>query len=154
MFFRILSGSMKCLQCGSEEIKVIDKRDATDRLIKRRRECISCGNRFSTFERLVDYDFVVLKKDGRKEKYDREKLRRGLIYAAKKRPILISDIDNIVRDVERQLIEIGEGEIEYDYIGTIILEKLKELDPVSYVRFFSVFKNFETIDEFMTLIRK
>ena len=139
---------MLCPFCGSDSLKVIDKRNASDLLIRRRRECDSCNKRFTTYERITESEIFVLKKDGFKEKFNSEKLKRGIILACKKRPVTIEQIDNIIMEIEHILRRAGESEFNSDYIGNLILDRLRKIDDISYIRYASIFRKFETIQDF------
>lgn len=141
---------MKCPFCGEIEDKVIDSRSAQDgEAIRRRRECLECGRRFTTYERIGESMPLVVKKDGTREPYDRQKVVAGLRRACVKRPIEASQIEEIATQVERVFQEVGEAEIPSTFIGETILEKLQPLDDVAYVRFASVYRDFGSIDQFL-----
>lgn len=141
---------MKCPFCGEIEDKVIDSRMAQDGdAIRRRRECLECGRRFTTYERIGESLPLVVKKDGTREPYDRQKVVAGLRRACVKRPIDAARIEEIASAVERVLQEAGEAEIPSTFIGETILEKLQPLDDVAYVRFASVYRDFGSIDQFL-----
>ncbi len=141
---------MKCPYCGEIEDKVIDSRMAQDgEAIRRRRECLECGRRFTTYERIGESMPLVVKKDGTREPYDRQKVVAGLRRACVKRPIDAAQIEEIATQVERVFQERGEAEIPSTLIGETILEKLQPLDDVAYVRFASVYRDFGSIDEFL-----
>lgn len=141
---------MKCPFCGEIEDKVIDSRMAQDGdAIRRRRECLECGRRFTTYERIGESLPLVVKKDGTREPYDRQKVVAGLRRACVKRPIDAARIEEIASAVERVLQEAGEAEIPSTFIGETILEKLQPLDDVAYVRFASVYRDFGSIEQFL-----
>lgn len=141
---------MKCPYCGELEDKVIDSRLSQEgAAIRRRRECEACSRRFTTYERIEEAMPLVVKKDGTREPFDRQKVMGGLRRAAIKRPIDADDIERIVADVERGLQESGEKEVPSTAIGEAVLEKLQPLDDVAYVRFASVYRDFGSIDEFL-----
>jgi transcriptional repressor NrdR len=138
---------MKCPYCGAES-KVIESRHTEDASIRRRRECIACGKRFNTFERLEAPPLIVVKKDGRREAFDRSKVLNGLIKACEKRPVPLVDIERVVDDVERDLRNSLEKEIPSVQVGERVMEHLRQLDGVAYVRFASVYREFKDVDEF------
>lgn len=141
---------MKCPFCGEIEDKVIDSRQSHDGdAIRRRRECLGCGRRFTTYERIGESLPLVVKKDGTREPYDRQKVVAGLRRACVKRPIDAARIEEIATAVERVLQEAGEAEIPSTFIGETILQKLQPLDDVAYVRFASVYRDFGSIDQFL-----
>jgi transcriptional repressor NrdR len=140
---------MVCPFCSHQETKVIDSRESTDgKVIRRRRECLKCQKRFSTYEQLELLNFSVVKKDGRKEDYKREKLETGLKKAFEKRPIKEKDIEDLMDEIEYKLHLKGNCEISSKEIGNLVLEKLKEKDDVAYLRFASVYKGFGSADSF------
>ena len=141
---------MRCPYCGYEESKVIDSRPTDEGLaIRRRRECVSCGRRFTTYEKIETVQIVVVKKDGSREAFDADKIRRGLIKACEKRPVAIYDVDELVRDVEQQIMNSLELEVTSTKIGEMVMERLRKLDEVAYVRFASVYRSFCDINTFM-----
>jgi len=138
---------MQCPYCQYEETKVIDKRD-TEGVTRRRRECLKCEKRFTTYEK-VELDLNVLKKDSRREKFDVEKLKKGIFKALEKRPLTSETIDEFVGEVEAKIYRVAKDkDIESNKIGEIIMEKLKKLDKVAYIRFASVYKEFADVEEF------
>ena len=141
---------MRCPYCQHGESKVIDSRDAQDgEVIRRRRECLNCGRRFTTRERVEEVLPLIVKKDGRREAFDREKLISGLKKACQKRPVSMDAMERIVAEVERELQESGEKEVPASFIGERVMVALKDLDPVAYVRFASVYRSFRDVNEFM-----
>jgi len=139
---------MYCPYCKSAKIRVIDKRNSEDgKAIRRRRECLKCKKRFTTYER-ADMDLIVIKRDGRREKFDRNKLKTGIMKACEKRPIGMRIIERIVNEVEAKLRELHMPEIKSGIIGDIVMEKLKSLDEVAFVRFASYYKEFKDIQSF------
>lgn len=141
---------MKCPFCGHVEDKVIDSRVSKDNLvIRRRRECFGCQSRFTTYERVEEFMPLVIKKDGRREPFNRTKIVEGLKKACEKRPISINLIEEFVDGLGKSLQEMGEKEIPSSVIGEKIMAKLREWDEVAYVRFASVYKQFKDLDEFM-----
>ena len=145
---------MKCPFCGGPDNRVVDSRLSREQtVIRRRRACESCRRRFTTYERVEELAPMVVKKDGRREHFDRQKLLAGITRACEKRPISASIIDSLVDGVERWLTERGEKEISSREIGDRVMEGLRDLDAVAYVRFASVYRSFRDIDEFMQEIR-
>ncbi len=141
---------MKCPNCGHLENKVVDSRlNKECTIIRRRRSCESCGQRFTTYERLEVTMPMLVKKDGRREAYDREKVVSGLKKACEKRPVSMADIDEFVDSLEKKLQDMGEREVPTEWIGEQMMEGLAQLDEVAYVRFASVYRQFKDINEFM-----
>ena len=140
---------MNCPKCGHVDSKVIDSRssEAQD-AIRRRRECLECSARFTTYERREEQPLVVVKRDGSREPFDFQKLRRGLMVAAAKRPISGEDIDHLINDIKDSLQNSFKFEVESATLGDMVLLRLKNLDFVAYVRFASVYKDFRTVEEF------
>ena len=146
---------MRCLSCNNEETKVIDSRVAADGVaIRRRRECTSCGFRFSTYEQMEILDLAVVKRNGHKELYARDKLERGLRRAFEKRPITEEHFKQLISHIEQDIQRQGRAEISSAEIGDVVMSKLKKIDKVAYVRFASVYKNFEDIAEFKAVLQK
>jgi transcriptional repressor NrdR len=142
---------MRCPFCDHPEDKVVDSREAQDgRTTRRRRECLACGRRFTTYERVDDVLPQIVKKDGRRESYDRDKIVKGLEIACQKRPVSREQIEALVASVERQLQEMGEREVRSSVIGETVMGRLKELDPVAYVRFASVYREFRDVKDFVS----
>ena len=145
---------MKCPYCSEIENKVIDSRLSKDgRTIRRRRECILCGRRFTTYEKLEEVLPMVVKKDGRREPFSREKITEGMKKACQKRPISITKIEEFVDALESYFQEFGKKEIESSEIGERVINNLKEWDEVAYVRFASVYREFRDINEFMSELK-
>ena len=142
---------MMCPFCSSTSLKVTDKRDLNDGLItRRRRECLKCQNRFTTYEKPFFEEITVIKKDGRKEVFDKDKLIKGIGRACEKRPINLKEIEKLVRDVENDINEnIASKEIQSSEIGNMVAGKLKNLDEVAFIRFASVYKSFQSASEFV-----
>ena len=135
---------MKCMYCGCEDSKVIDSRSTEDgKSIRRRRECSNCGKRFTTFETIEIVPFLVVKRDGTRQSYDRTKLKKGILRSCEKRPISMAQIDQIVESVEKQLYNSLEQEITSSRIGDLVMEELKPLDEVAYIRFAAVYRQFK-----------
>lgn len=142
---------MKCPYCSVLDNKVIDSRTSKDgRTIRRRRECISCGRRFTTYEKLEDVLPMIVKKDGRREAFDRKKITEGMMKSCQKRPISTTKIEEFVDSLEVYFQELGKKEIESKEVGERVINTLKEWDEVAYVRFASVYRQFKDINEFMT----
>lgn len=141
---------MKCPYCTKINNKVIDSRISKDgRMIRRRRECVECGRRFTTYEKLEEVLPMVVKKDGRREPFNREKITSGIRKACQKRPVSMTDIEEFVDTLELYFQELGKKEIDSSEIGERVITKLKEWDEVAYVRFASVYRQFKDINEFM-----
>lgn len=138
---------MKCPYCSHNETKVIDSRESED-TTRRRRECLSCNKRFTTYERPESINIIIIKKDLRREPYDMEKLKRGFIKACEKRPISHEQIDNIIDKIESKLKSLKTTEIKSEIIGEEVMKALKKLDKVAYIRFASVYRDFKDIKEF------
>jgi transcriptional repressor NrdR len=146
---------MKCPFCGYEETKVLDSRPASNGTsIRRRRECLQCQARFTTYERYEQTRIRIIKKDGRRELYDRKKLMNGILKACEKRPVSTDQIEEIVDNIEEQLRRSGNSEIYSSEIGDKVMEQLKSIDQVAYVRFASVYKEFRDLDSFLQAIRE
>lgn len=146
---------MRCLKCGSENLKVIDSRPSTaSNAIRRRRECENCGYRFTTFERLEDQPMVVVKKNGDKEPFDRQKVQRGLIAATVKRNVTMDDLERLIDLVLQDFKDQDKQEVSSTELGEAVLNRLRDLDNVAYIRFASVYKQFNTIDEFNEEVRR
>lgn len=141
---------MKCPYCGFIESKVIDSRPTDDsNSIRRRRECLKCQKRFTTYEKLESISLVVIKKDMSRQQYDRDKVLKGIITACEKRPISLAQMEKIADDIESELYQSMTREVESAAIGEKVMEKLRKLDEVAYVRFASVYKRFDDLDTFM-----
>lgn len=145
---------MKCPFCGNIEDKVIDSRTSREGdAIRRRRECLKCGKRFTSYERVEDIIPMVVKKDGRRESFDRMKILGGLKKACEKRPVGIESLEEIVDSIEKKLISLGVKEIPSTWIGEEVMSALRELDKVAYVRFASVYRQFKDINELMNEVK-
>ena len=145
---------MKCPFCSHTEDKVIDSRLSQEGdVTRRRRECLKCGRRFTTYERVEEAQPLVIKKDGRRELFDRTKILNGVLRACEKRPVGIETMEKVVDKIEKRLLETGEREIQSSVIGAAVMEELKNLDEVAYVRFASVYREFSDINEFMTELK-
>lgn len=146
---------MKCPYCGSSETKVLDKRETSDLIAtRRRRECLKCNKRFTTYERVESAELIVVKKNGNRERFDRNKIKAGILKACEKRPIKIEKIDKIVDQIEAELRNKDSIEIESKEIGGLVMEKLKELDNVAYIRFASVYRQFTDLKSFEKEVEK
>lgn len=146
---------MKCPYCGFVEDKVIDSRPTDEaNAIRRRRECSRCQKRFTTYEKVESIPLMVIKKDKTREHFDREKLMNGLLRACEKRPVSINDLEHLVESIELQLQNSLQREVTSQAIGEMVMEKLKEMDEVSYVRFASVYRQFKDINTFMDELHK
>ena len=142
---------MKCPYCGKENTRVIDSRPTDDSSIRRRRQCDECGKRFTTYEKVETLPLIVVKKDNNREPYDRV---AGIVRSCHKRPISMTQINDMVDDIEGQIFNMGEKEIPTTTIGSIVMDKLKDLDEVAYVRFASVYREFKDVNTFMDEIKK
>ena len=141
---------MRCPFCNHVEDKVVDSREAKfGDTIRRRRECAKCGRRFTTYERIDEIPYMVVKKDGRREKFDRQKILTGLLKACEKRPVPMSKLEEIVNEAEALVADAAERERPAAKLGELVMERLKTLDKVAYVRFASVYLDFKDIREFM-----
>ena len=146
---------MKCPYCGFQESKVIDSRHSEDSTsIRRRRECLSCQKRFTTYETVESLPIVVIKKDGSRQSFDRNKLLNGMVRACEKRPVSLNDLEAAVTEIEQIIQNSLEREVRTSYIGELVMERLKPLDEVAYVRFASVYRQFKDINSFMAELNK
>jgi transcriptional repressor NrdR len=146
---------MKCPYCGESDSSVLESRLTEDESsIRRRRECNKCEKRFTTYERIEGIDLVVVKKDGTRETFDREKIKKGLMKATWKRPVSIEQIEKLVEDVERKLRRRKSKEVKSWEIGKLVITRLRKLDPVGYLLFASVYRDFQDIDDFKREIRQ
>lgn len=146
---------MKCPYCGSKETEVVETRDSEDlETIRRRRECTKCNKRFTTYERIENVHLIVIKKDGRREQFDRDKLKRGILQSCQKTKVSIEDIERIVTEIERELRTADSVEIESKRIGQMVAARLKTLDKVAYIRFSSVFKRFVDVEDFEKEVKR
>ncbi|WP_026584338.1 transcriptional regulator NrdR [Bacillus sp. J33] len=150
---------MRCPSCQNNNTRVLDSRPVDDsRSIRRRRECEKCGYRFTTFEKVEEIPLIVVKKEGTREEFSREKILRGLIKACEKRPVALKDLEDITFEVEKELRSNGVSEIKSDEIGEMVMDRLAKVDDVAYVRFASVYRQFKDInvfiDELKELIKK
>ncbi|MBE6030116.1 MAG: transcriptional repressor NrdR [Firmicutes bacterium] len=146
---------MRCPYCDNQDTKVIDSRHTEEgHAIRRRRECDKCGKRFTTYEKVEEMILMVVKKDGSREAFDRTKILNGIIKACEKRPVALADIERVVDDIERGLNNMMEKEVQSSFIGELIMEELKKLDEVAYVRFASVYRQFTDVNTFVKEIEK
>ncbi len=145
---------MKCPYCGYKEDKVVDSRATQEEAaIRRRRECLKCGKRFTTYEYIEEVSLMVIKKDGRREAFDRKKILAGIMKACEKRPVGLEKMEDIVTSVERQIQKKSDREVSSSKIGELVMEKLKILDDVAYVRFASVYRQFKDVGQFMVELK-
>lgn len=145
---------MRCPKCGCEESKVVDSRPSeSNDAIRRRRECVKCGYRFTTYERREEMPLLVVKKDGRKETFDRQKLMRGLLAATVKRSVPVEALDGLIDDIESVLRDEGMNEVSSHDLGSMVLKRLVNVDKVAYIRFASVYRDFKDVDEFSEELR-
>ena len=145
---------MKCPRCGHVDNKVVDSRAGKDGdVIRRRRECLSCARRFTTYERIEEIHFMVVKKDGRREPFDRHKLLGGLTKAVQKRPVSVVQLEEIVDDIEARLSEKPDREIASTEVGELVMRRLHDLDEVAYVRFASVYRQFKDVHQFVEEVK-
>ena len=141
---------MRCPFCGNLEDRVVDSRESREGdVIRRRRECARCERRFTSYEKIEAPTFQVVKRDQRREPYDRMKLMQGLQVACRKRPVPQAELERIADAIEQSMIDAGEREISSQRLGTMVMDRLRELDPVAYVRFASVYRRFEDVDAFV-----
>ncbi|HLC60169.1 MAG TPA: transcriptional regulator NrdR [Candidatus Nanoarchaeia archaeon] len=146
---------MRCPYCNFEETQVIDTRETENlEATRRRRECMKCNKRFTTYERVEEADIIVVKKDGRRERFQRQKVLNGIIEACEKRSIPLEKIDKLVDEVESDLRKRDSVEVESKVVGEIVMKKLKSLDKVAYIRFASVYREFEDLDRFTEELEK
>ena len=145
---------MKCPYCSSLEEKVIDSREGKDGVVvRRRRQCQQCLRRFTTYERIEEIHFMVVKKDGRREPFDRHKILAGLLKATQKRPVSVAQLEKIVDEIEARLAEKVEREMTAAEVGELIMERLHEIDEVAYVRFASVYRQFKDVSQFVEEVK-
>jgi len=146
---------MRCPKCGDQDDKVIDSRASREgATIRRRRECAKCGHRFTTYEEVEHEGLMVLKRDGRREEFSREKLLSGLKKACQKRPVSLKAMDELVDHIVAVVTEKFEGEVPGEFVGKLVMEGLRELDDVAYVRFASVYRRFEEATDFVSEVKK
>lgn len=146
---------MKCQFCDNNDTKVIDSRPTEDgHAIRRRRECDNCGKRFTTYEKIEESIIMIIKKDGSRQAFDRDKVTNGIIRACEKRPVTMADVERITNEIERGLNNLMEKEVKSEFVGELVMEELKKLDEVAYVRFASVYRQFTDVDTFIKEIEK
>lgn len=146
---------MKCPYCGGRETEVVETRDSEDlETIRRRRACVACDKRFTTYERVENINLVVIKKDGRREQFDRDKLKSGILKACEKTKVSVDAIERIVTEVERELRGADSVEVESKKIGQMAASRLKKIDKVAYIRFSSVFRRFVDVEDFEKEVRR
>ena len=146
---------MRCPYCHHEDTSVVDSREAEDQTsIRRRRECNQCGKRFTTYERVEGIDLKVIKKDGSKQDFSREKLKRGIIKATWKRPVSMADIDLLIDEIEALLRRKQTSEVKTWEIGNLVINRLRKIDPLSYLLFASVYRDFDSLEDFASEIEK
>ena len=146
---------MKCPFCGHLGDKVVDSRESKEgEVIRRRRECLECGRRFTSYERIDEIPYMVIKKDGTRERFERQKLISGLLKACEKRPVSVAAVEGVADRVEGILQERPEKEMSTEEVGEVVMDELKKLDKVAYVRFASVYRHFRDISEFMTELKE
>ncbi|MBQ1704525.1 MAG: transcriptional repressor NrdR [Clostridia bacterium] len=146
---------MRCPYCAYPESKVIDSRPTDEsNSIRRRRECLSCGKRFTTYETVESVPMVVVKRDGSRQAFDRNKILNGLLRACEKRPVSLETLEKVVTDIEQNLLNSMDREIPSERVGELVMEELKHVDQVAYVRFASVYRQFKDIDSFMEELNK
>ncbi|WP_077597932.1 transcriptional regulator NrdR [Olsenella urininfantis] len=145
---------MHCPKCGCDESKVVDSRPSeSNDAIRRRRECVNCGTRFTTYERREEMPLLIIKKDGRKETFDRSKIMRGLVAATVKRDVSLDVLDELIGGIESELRDKGISELPSQELGKMVLQRLIDVDKVAYVRFASVYRDFKDVDEFSEELR-
>ena len=145
---------MRCPFCGYKEDKVVDSRGTAEKsAVRRRRECLKCGKRFTTYEYIEEISLMVIKKDGRREPFDRKKVLAGIIRACEKRPISVEKMEEIVTQVEHSIQKKSDREVLTSRVGELVMEKLKNLDDVAYVRFASVYRQFKDVGQFMVELK-
>ena len=146
---------MKCPYCGSKDSEVVETRDSDDLdTIRRRRECLKCEKRFTTYERVENVNLVVIKKDGKREQFNRDKLKNGIIRSCEKTKVSIEQIEKIVAEIERELRSADSVEVESKKIGQMVAMRLKKIDKVAYIRFSSVFKRFVDVEDFEKEVKR
>ena len=146
---------MKCPYCNNAETQVIDTRDTENlEVTRRRRECLKCSRRFTTYERVEEAEIVVVKKDGKRERFERQKLINGILKACEKRPVSLDKIENIADEVESDLRKRDSVEVESKIIGQIVMKKLKSVDKIAYIRFASVYRDFQDLESFEEELEK
>ena len=146
---------MKCPFCGDDNTRVIDSRPADDNeAIRRRRQCDECGKRFTTYEKVETIPLIVIKRDKNRETYDRSKIESGVVRSCHKRPVSVDQIEACVDEIENKIFNLGVREIESEKIGEIVMDQIRDLDQVAYVRFASVYREFKDVNTFMNELKK
>jgi transcriptional repressor NrdR len=145
---------LKCPYCGSENLKTLETRDSPDNAVRRRKECANCGRRFTTYEYVETIELIVKKRDGRPERFDLNKIIRGLQKACEKRPVTMEQIHELAEQVRQDLMAPGKEEVSSQEIGDLVMEHLKKLDRVAYIRFASVYRKFEEPEDFQRLLKE
>jgi len=148
------NGRMKCPYCGSESIRTLETRNSQNNTIRRRKECLDCGRRFTTYEYIETVELMVQKTDGRIERFDLNKIVRGLQKACEKRPVTMEQIHELAECVRQDLMMLGKDEVSSQEIGDIVMKYLKNLDRIAYVRFASVYKSFEEPEDFRRILKE
>ncbi len=150
-----MNDSMKCPYCDHHESKVIDSRESEDlETTRRRRECEKCGKRFTTYERVENLNLIIIKKDGKREQFNRSKILSGLQKACEKRPVTVEQMEKLVDEIETEIKNMAQIEIPSKIIGELVMQKLKKLDKVAYIRFASVYRQFADVEEFEKELKK
>ena len=145
---------MRCLFCGHLESKVIDSRSTEEgTTIRRRRECLACKKRFTTYEKIETIPIIVIKKDGTRETFDRDKISNGILRACEKRPVSLKEIEGLIDDIESKLYNMLEREVSSERIGEMVMERLQQLEEIAYVRFASVYRQFKDINTFVSELK-
>ncbi len=151
----MLGKFMKCPFCSSEDTRVIDSRSAEEsNAIRRRRECDACNKRFTTYEKIETIPLIIIKKDNNREPYDRAKIEAGIFRSCHKRPVSVKQMNELVDEIENTIFNLGEKEVSSSVIGEIVMDKLKDFEPVAYVRFASVYREFKDVNTFMDELKK
>jgi transcriptional repressor NrdR len=145
---------MKCPFCGHIEDRVVDSRESKEgEVIRRRRQCLSCGKRFTSYERIDQIPHLIVKKDGRRERFDRDKVMAGLLKACEKRPVAVKELEDIVDHVEIMVHESPDHEVPSVQVGEYLMDQLREIDKVAFIRFASVYRDFNDVDQFMATLK-
>ncbi|MGN0480830.1 MAG: transcriptional regulator NrdR [Lachnospiraceae bacterium] len=145
---------MKCPYCGKENSRVIDSRPTEEGAIRRRRQCDECGKRFTTYENVETIPLIVVKKDGKREPFDRKKILAGIVRACYKRPVAAVEMEKVVDEIETNVYNLGDKEVSTTQIGELVMDKLKDIDAVAYVRFASVYREFKDVNTFMAELKQ
>jgi transcriptional repressor NrdR len=144
---------MRCPFCNHKDTQVVETRETGEDITRRRRECLKCKKRFTTYEKMENFSLRVIKKDGNRESFDKEKVKKGIVRACEKRPITLEQIDRVVDDIEKSLRNKGQKEVKSSAIGDLVMKHLKKLDSVAYIRFASVYRAFQDVGEFEKELR-